>query len=80
MKRTSKKRSDAFKKLFEKSKIQDFRDLSPNFLATERAKIGNSDLSTPNTIQNHEILPLPKGKLSQLRWNMQAYQSLSNSP
>ena len=45
----------------------------------ERAKIGNSDRTTPNTVQDHEILRFRRGKLHRTRWNKQSYQSFSNS-
>lgn len=32
----------------------------------------------PNTVQNHEILRLLRGKLHLARWKMQSYQSFSN--
>ena len=44
------------KRLFEKSKIQDFRELASYILAYERAKTGNSDQTRLNAVQNHEIL------------------------
>ena len=67
------------KRLFEKSKIQDFRELVPYIMVSERAKIVNSALTTPNTVQNHDILHFWRGKLHLARWNMQSYQSFSNS-
>ena len=42
----------AAKRLFEKSKIQNFRGLAPFVIALERAKIGNLDLTAQNTVQN----------------------------
>ena len=62
------------KRLFEISKIRDFRDLASYILAKERDKIGNSDLTTLNSVQNYEILRLRRGKLHPKRWNMQSYQ------
>ena len=57
--------------LFEKSKIQDFRELVSYIMVSERAKIVNSALTTPNTVQNHDILHFWRGKLHLARGNMQ---------
>ena len=67
------------KRLFEKSKIQDFRELASYILVKERAKIGNSDLTTLNSVQNYQIFRLRRGKLRLTRLKMQSYQSFSNS-
>ena len=53
--------------------------MSPFILSTERANMENSRISTRDTVQNHEILRLPIGNLHLTPWNMQSYQSLSNS-
>ena len=41
---------DLSKRLFEKSKIQDFLRLAPFVMALERAKIRNINLTTQNTV------------------------------
>ena len=67
------------KRLFEKSKIQNFRGLASFVMALERAKTENLGITTQNTVQNFEFLSFLKGKLHVDCWNMQTSQSFSSN-